>query len=369
MTTYYVDGTSGNNGNAGTSVGSAKATWNGAEDIPLVPGDTVHVRSGTYRELLTVDVSGTSGNPITYIGDYDGSVFGGVGGVVRVTGSDNDQTATRTNCIAATSKNYRTFRGFTFDTCSSTVVNIASGTNWIVEDCYFGVHANGTGAINMDGAGQAAHTVRRCYLLQSSSGVSITFTHSSAVDNAAHTVENCVLIGSTNSAAISSVRVGGVTVRNSAVLCSTTGIRVANALTVGQVMTVNNCVLYGCQTALSATTTAEFVENYNNLFGNNAARTNVTTGANSNAYPPLFDTRWFFEMVGGGSMVTPFDLASYSQLVNVAGTSPTTADMRGTTVQGAQREWGGLEYLSTLDIVAGAGASGGMGGIFGSIVI
>ncbi len=60
-------------------------------------------------------------------------------------------------------------------------------------------------------------------------------------------------------------------------------------------------------------------------------------------YLPLFDARWFFEMVGGGKLVTPFDLSSWSQLINVAGTAPTAADMRGTTVQGAEREFGALE--------------------------
>lgn len=110
MTTYYVDGTSGNDGNAGTSVGAAKATLNGAEDIPLVAGDTVHVRAGTYRELLTVDVSGSAGNPISYIGDYSGSIFAS-GGVVRVTGSADDVAETRSSCVTATSKNYRTFLG------------------------------------------------------------------------------------------------------------------------------------------------------------------------------------------------------------------------------------------------------------------
>ena len=58
-------------------------------------------------------------------------------------------------------------------------------------------------------------------------------------------------------------------------------------------------------------------------------------------------------------MLTPFDLASYSQLVNVAGTSPTTTDLRGTSVIGAQREWGALEYDSTLKIEAGTGTGGG----------
>ena len=80
----------------------------GAENIPVEPGDTVYVGPGVYREMLTVDVDGTSGaGVITYIGDYDGSHTDGVGGVVRITGSDNDQTATRANCIKATTKSYR----------------------------------------------------------------------------------------------------------------------------------------------------------------------------------------------------------------------------------------------------------------------
>jgi len=92
----------------------------------------------------------------------------------------------------------------------------------------------------------------------------------------------------------------------------------------------------------------------------------VSVGANSVAYPPLFDTRWFFEAVNGGDMVTPFDLASYSQLVNVAGTSPTTTDLRGTSVIGAQREFGALEYDPALLIEAG---SGGGGPVVGSRII
>ena len=51
---------------------------------------------------------------------------------------------------------------------------------------------------------------------------------------------------------------------------------------------------------------------------------------------------------GGSKPISPFDLSSYSQLVNMAGTTPTTKDARGATVLGAQREWGALEYNSAL---------------------
>jgi len=104
---------------------------------------------------------------------------------------------------------------------------------------------------------------------------------------------------------------------------------------------------------LQAVNVGEIIENFNAFSSNVANRTNVDTGANSNAFPALFDPRWFFELVGGkGRMVSPSDLASYSQLVNLAGTSPTTTDLRGTAVIGAQREWGALEYDPDLKLRA-----------------
>jgi hypothetical protein len=89
MATYYV-GIGGNDSNDGTSWSSRKLTLNGAEDIPVAAGDTVYVGPGTYREMLTCDVGGSDGSPITYIGDYDGSHTDGVGGIVRISGSDDD---------------------------------------------------------------------------------------------------------------------------------------------------------------------------------------------------------------------------------------------------------------------------------------
>lgn len=124
MTTRYVDGTDGNDGYDGLAsvwdgTHGPKKTLNGCEDTPVVAGDLVHVRSGVYREMLTCDVSGAVGNVIEYRGDYAGLIWAG-GGVVRITGSDNDQTATRASCINDNSvqRDYRTFRGFAMDTAT-----------------------------------------------------------------------------------------------------------------------------------------------------------------------------------------------------------------------------------------------------------
>jgi len=62
-------------------------------------------------------------------------------------------------------------------------------------------------------------------------------------------------------------------------------------------------------------------------------------------------------LVRSPNFVTPFGHASYSPLVNLAGTAPPTQDARGIVVVGAQREWGPLEYdptLATKEVVAGA---------------
>lgn len=354
MATYYV-GPSSAGAADGTSWANRYGTLNAAEDRPVAAGDTVYVGPGTYREQLTVDVSGSSGSPITYIGDYTGAVTDGVGGVVRVTGSDDDIATARTSCVAAASKNYRTFRGFTLDLSSSHHIGCSGAcSNWIVEDCYFSLlPSNSVASAYFAGTG-TSNTVRRCYFIGRHYGAE--FSHSSSVSSAGHLVENCIFVGLTRG--VSSVRVGGITIKNCSFWTCTAGIRVATALAGGQTVTVNNCLFQVCGTALQATATGEITENYNALYFNSTDRTSTSTGANSNAYPALPDTRWFFETVlDDGTLLSPFDLASYAPLINVAGTSPATSDMRGTGAVGAQREWGALEYDPSLDFEAGAGAA------------
>jgi hypothetical protein len=364
MTTYYV-GPGGNNANSGTSWAQRKLTLNGAEDIPVAAGDIVYVGPGTYRETLTVDVSGTAGNPITYIGDYTGANTDGVGGTVRITGSDNDQTETRSSCITSSNKNYRTFQGFMMDMATGNLIVCSSGvTNWTVDKCFL-IPGN-IFAVDFGGVSSNVILSNSIFLGSHSGAILVRFTHSSTTTSTGSLVQNCIFIG--GSAQFSTARVDGIAIKNSLFLSGrTSGIQIATSLAGGNSITVNNCILTGCLTALNANVSGEIVENYNAFFNNGTNRTNTATGANSNAFPALFDPRWFFELVtntaGPNSttqVITPFDLASFSTLLNVAGTSPTTTDMRGTAVQGSQREWGVLEYDSTLKIEGGSASAGGI---------
>lgn len=359
MANVYV-GTSSAGAADGTSWANRYGTLNAAEDRPLSAGDVVYVGPGTYRELLTVDVSGSVGSPVTYVGDYTGANTDGVGGIVRITGAANETTAgTRANCITGTTKDYRTFRGFLFDGVSTTLVNMTTCTNWIVDQCVFLSHAGRS--VLVDGATQAAITISNCVLIGgTSSAGNIEYSHTVAVDNAGHVVSGCYIIAA-RADGIRTARVGGVTVKNCTILgCGGgAGVRVGAALTVGQVVTLNNNIVYGNLVGLQATTTAEVSANYNTVFGNITARSNVTAGANDVAYPPGFDMRPYFEAFGAGTLVLPLaSLASYSGLVEYsAGTGAPATDWRGHAVAGSLREFGVEEYVSGYGIEAGGGVT------------
>lgn len=353
MTTRYV-GAGGNDSNTGLSWAQRKLTLNGVEDTPVEAGDTVYVGPGTYRELLTCDVDGTSGaGVITYVGDYDGTHTDGTGGVVRITGSDNDLTATRASCITS-AKAYRTFTGFTLDTVGNNAAMNSTGANLTVSNCYIDSYTG----ISATGANVTGLTITNCYINLRITGVNLY--HSADVDNAGIVISNCLFFIGSAGQGLNNQNIGGVVIKNCAFINGWYGIYLSALPASGQTITINNCLFHRLYEAIKgvASSNAYLLEDYNNIYDCTTARANVDVGAHSTTKPTLFDSRWFFEMVGGGSMLSPFDLASYSQILNTAGTSPTTADMRGTTVQGTQREWGALEYDSTLDIEAGSGTGG-----------
>jgi hypothetical protein len=344
MTIRYC-GLGGSNANSGLTWALRKLTLNGVEDTPVVAGDIVYVGPGVYRELLTVDVSGSSGNPITYIGDVTGEHTDGVGGIVRITGSDNDQTATRANCIIGTSRNYRTFRGFTMDVTTANTLNlVTSCSNWITEDCHFS-SGGGANTVSVAGTG-TGNTFRRCIFIAANT-LSILFTHSAVVDNAGHLVENCLFISPNQG--VSSSRVGGITVRNCTFVGGVQAVRVSTALSVGQTVTVNNCIIVGTSAAaLQAitlpATNPEITENYNSFFGNTTSRNNVNIGANSNNFPPLFAMPMLLE--GYRFPWEALGLSQWSQMRRVAGTGMSTDDVYGIlrpTVE-AKRSWGAIQF-------------------------
>lgn len=358
MSVYYA-GVGGNDGNAGTSWGARKLTIQAAVNLATTAGDTVYVGPGTYRETVTMGTSGSAGNVISLIGDYTGANTSGTKGVVRITGSNDDLTGTRLQCIVISSKNYITITGFICDGAANENIGITTGTYITVDGCF--VDANGVNnyvGIWVQGASNNI-TISRCYIKSGERGVGLDFRHSANVDNAANVVKNCIFSGAIETFACLNVqKVGGITVSNCSFSHGLYGVRITTAVTAGQTVTVNNCLFRSQNVALFAVANdGTLVENYNNITDVGAARTNVTAGANSVARMSLFDTRWFFEMVNGGRLVTPFDLASYSTLVEYnSGTGAPATDLRGASVVGTYREWGALEYDANYGI-SGKGVS------------
>jgi len=370
MTTRYV-GPGGNNGNDGLSWANRKLTLNGVEDTPVEAGDTVYVGAGTYRETLTCDVDGSSGSPITYIGDFTGEHTDGVGGEVRITASDDDSTYASRHGIVA-DKNYRTFEGFTIEASPELAgyykfgLTSLNATYMIVRKCVFYWGFGGIDVVYSDTTPRT-YLIENCVFIGGYYGIRIRATGGN-VDNDLTTIQNCLFLGQrTNGYGVIVDYVGGVSINNCTFLFGDNGVSMSgHALTAGQHVTVKNSLFTHINNvALNgvASYTADITEDYNNFCFCYVARSNVDTGAHSTAAYHILDTRWAHKMMQGGKLLTPFDHAYYSRLVDVAGLSPTTTDIRGTATQGAKRELGALEYNSSLSIDIGIPRSRLLGGV------
>lgn len=344
MTDYYV-GIGGNDGSDGLSWANRKLTLNGAEDVPVAAGDTVYVGPGEYQELLTLDISGSGGSLITYIADVTGENTDDVGGIIRVTGSDNDQAGTRANCVDSNSRTHRTFRGFLFDLATAVLIDVTDGTDWIVEDCVF-LHGEVRG-LRFNGTSQASCTVRRCVFI-AGIGQMLSFAAGSATTSTGHLVENCLLIagGGDN---ININLVGGLTIKNCTFLGAAddhVDVAASAGTGAGQFTTINNCIFCMADgAALEGAVSGDIVEDYNTFFGNSTDRTNTATGSNSLTYPPL----WRMPLLLNGIMF-PFllgELSEWSQILGITGTGEATDDIFGMArpTTAAKKSWGAFQFV------------------------
>ncbi len=364
MTARYVDGANGDDSwdglapNFVTGTNGPKKTLTSAEGT-VAAGDIVNIRPGVYRESITLLASGSAGNAIEYRGDYAGAIWPG-GGVVRITGSDNDIVGTRLNVIVGGGRSFRSFTNLHISMATNSLITTSgsAAANWIIDKCYFMSYVSQSIIFHNSGAAGQNWIIRNCYFLPHISTAAIAFSISSSNNN--HLIENCIFISGVRG--IQTTQVGGITVRNCTFIGCANGVRVVTVLPGGQTINVYNSIFINSSaTALQATTTAEFVEDYNTFSANVADRTNVNTGANSLTYPPTFDARWFFQLVNAAAanqLVNPYDMASWSPLINVAGFSPPATDMRGTGTVGGVKDLGPLEYDPSLKITGSAGGSG-----------
>lgn len=195
MTTYYV-GKGGSDSNDGSTWALRKLTVQAGENL-LSANDTLIIGPGIYRERVVLLNGGTSGNPITWIGDVTGAQTDGIGGPVRITGSDNDITATRLNCVygANGDGDWRVFRGLHMDMCTTDYIMFLDwGHNTIVEDCVFSYSAPTKGAIYFYRINNSPFTVRRCIFWQCDYGIVIRAGGTTGPTTAA-LIENCYFVG------------------------------------------------------------------------------------------------------------------------------------------------------------------------------
>ncbi len=107
-TDYYVrpDGSDSNSG-TGSDAANAWASVVHAATQSLSPGDTVYVMAGSYVGEPDPTVDGTSGNPIRFVADRDGAIFGTAGDVTLVAPASSE-------VLDLNWANYLEFVGFRF---------------------------------------------------------------------------------------------------------------------------------------------------------------------------------------------------------------------------------------------------------------
>lgn len=144
--TYYMraDGTAAN---LAAAIGPASnaancmslATYDAEAAGSFSPGDIIKIKGGDYDCTsihLTVKISGTSGNPITYEN---------VAGETPIF----DAHQTRAQCFYSTGKSYITVRGITFKNAVTRQLifrsETASVSNFIIDDCTFTGNGGGAG--------------------------------------------------------------------------------------------------------------------------------------------------------------------------------------------------------------------------------
>jgi hypothetical protein len=306
-------------------------------EVASVDSATQLTLTTPWRGITAVGAFFLTWNPITYVGDVTGEHTDGVGGIVRITGSDDDQSTTRNVAIYLPGRSYRTFRGFLMDLCTQAIFSAETNpVGLIVEDCSFRpggsycVYINGTGGKN---------SIRRC-VFNGYRYTIIVFSHATGATNTGNIVANCLFHGGATAVLVTRVH---TTIKNCTVLHCVTAFRVDWSVTIGQVSVISNCILEDCGTGIAAKVRGEFIENYNSLFGITTLRSLTDAGANSNTYPALFDQTLLVKGYQFPGSIGA--LSEWSQLARIAGLREAGDDLFGVArpTTASKKSWGAVQ--------------------------
>lgn len=137
-TTYYVDHSTGNDGNAGTSTGAPFKTLSKARSVATA-GDRVYVKAGAYgNQSLTSGAAGTFADPIVYVGYQTTPGDNPAYGTWDEAGNDTPNTSLMPHIDRGTRENDNTgiqlSHAHNF-ACHFTISNYRTGANLAADWC------------------------------------------------------------------------------------------------------------------------------------------------------------------------------------------------------------------------------------------
>lgn len=178
MAIYYVSRQNGNDANAGTSVGAAKATVVAGLNL-MSAGDTLYIGPGRYQEKITDSsiAAGTDGSETKIIGDPECQyVTSDNPGIVRITGCDSNENSTSGTVWDSDTRNYVHIKNLNIDGCSNTYSVQARGVGQVWENCVI------MGRSGVDGGFGSRALLKKCLVIGNLYAVGDTNT------------EQCILI-------------------------------------------------------------------------------------------------------------------------------------------------------------------------------
>jgi hypothetical protein len=328
------------NGNGWPSSGSTLTYWimsgEGSYEIDSVTDDNNLVLKEKWAGPTMTGLTYITYRPITYIGDVTGESTDGIGGAVRVTGSDDDKDIARASCITVYSRDYRVFRGFTIDMATSYGIDIDSSDYFTIEDSSLSLCT--LAAIFADNTALYG-TVRRCIIMGDATNKGVSIDPGSDTWGGGWVIENSIVIGGADGIYI--LDFAGCTVKNcTLVLAQEYCLYTASYPLGGQTIARNNLVVFGRYGI------RECLDDYNCVYGCAVLRQNCTAGANSVDKPPWFndinllvpDFDWW------GLLFSEFTDVALSSITAIGGIYPTLHDFFGVERPAGKESVGAIQY-------------------------
>lgn len=137
MADYFVR-KSGSDSNGGTDPDTdAWLTIDKAASTVTTGGNDIWIGAGVYREAVVVDYAGSTGSPIRFLADLDGSMTGDAGKVIITAHNSESAAPTRTTCWDPNVKGFVEVHGITMVGGTLGAVYKSGANNYSYDECVF----------------------------------------------------------------------------------------------------------------------------------------------------------------------------------------------------------------------------------------